>query len=487
MSLSLSSPFVAVGGEVTFSWASSHASVCQGTQGIAGALPPQGSMVLAPKVVGDAVYAMSCTGAGGETSSRVSLTVDVAESWPSYVATPQVLSELSDRFDGTSGRFHDPSYVSFLQEYKPFGDYLNWGVWRRFTNDGEVVIHASGLPQVRDGDKLYWNTVTLSHFGLTMYGRLIAGDEAARAPFFTAVDKLLELQAPNGAFPYPSRQHRQTTLPDGWVSAMAQGNALSVFARALQLKNDPRYRRAGELTFANLMTPVGEGGARTTMAALDPSLGRYIFFPEYPGNPIDYTLNGYMYALLGVYDWSHSESTSQVQAAQAFKDGMRTLDKILPLHDVEGYSTYDLAHLVLKIPPYVAPDYLGIHVHLLHALNSVSPSATLQTYERKWAAKIDSMNALLKFTTIRVDDQSAKVGQPVNIQLDSAGGQGGTKLYSLSVKFNNEWTRVLPYAPSSRMTWTPQQPGTYDLGFFVKDQASPRDWDNFRYQTVVVR
>lgn len=433
------------------------------------------------------VYAMSCSGKGGELSRAVSLTVDAPENWPTYVATPQVIDELYDRFEGTSGRFHDPSYVSYLQQYKPFGDYLNWGVWRKFTDDGEVVIHASGLPQVRDGDKLYWNTVTLSHFGLTMYGRLLAGDETARAPFFAAVDKLLELQSSNGGFPYPSRQHRQTTLPDGWVSAMAQGNALSVFARAVQLKNDERYRRAGELAFANLMTPVSAGGSRTSMATLDPSLLRYIFFPEYPANPIDYTLNGYMYALLGVYDWSMSESGSKAQAAQAFKDGMRTLDKLLPLHDVDGYSTYDLAHLVLKVPPYVAPDYLGIHVHLLHALNSVAPSDVLQKYEKKWAAKIDSMNALLKFTSISVSPQDAQVGKPVSIQLASAGGLGGVKLYSLSVKFKNEWSTAVSYAPSNRLTWSPQEPGTYDLGFFVKDQGSTRDWDNFRYQTIIVR
>lgn len=487
MSLALSVPRVTAGEEVTLSWQSRNASGCRGTQGILGAHPAHGSVRLAPKVAGDAVYAMSCSGPGGEASGTVSLTVDAPENWPAHVATPQTLKELYDRFEGPSGRFHDPSYVSFLQDYKPSGDYLNYGVWRRFTNDGEVVIHASGLPQVRDGDKLYWNTVTLSHFGLTMHGRLLGGDETARQPFFAAVEKLLELQAPDGGFPYPSRQHRHTTLPDGWVSAMAQGNALSVLARALQLKNDERYRRAGELAFANLMTPVEQGGARTSMAALDPSLSRYIFFPEYPGKPIDYTLNGYMYALLGVYDWSSTASASKARAAEAFREGMRTLDKILPLHDVAGYSTYDLAHLVLKIPPYVAPDYLGIHVHLLHALNSVSPSAVVQAYERKWAAKIDAMNALLKFTTIAVGNENAKVGQPVSITLDSAGGQGGTKLYSLSVKFRNEWTTVVPYSPASSFSWTPQEAGEYDLGFFVKEQGSSHDWDNFRYRTIVVR
>lgn len=487
MSLALSATRVMAGEAVTLSWQSRHASQCVGTQGIVGMQPPEGSMRLMPQAPGDVAYAMSCSGEGGEVSDVVSLTVDAPERWPSYTVTAQVLDALHDQLEGPSGRFHDPSYVSFLQDYKPFGDYLNYGVWRKFTNDGEVVISPSGLPQVRDGDKLYWNTVTLSHFGLTMYGRVLAGDESARQPFFAAVEKMLELQAPTGGFPYPSRQHRQTTLPDGWVSAMAQGNALSVFARALRLKNDERYRRAGDLAFANLMTPVEQGGARTSLATLDPSLARYIFFPEYPAQPIDYTLNGYMYALLGVYDWSSTESASRARAAEAFGQGMRTLEKLLPLHDVQGYSTYDLAHLVLKVPPYVAPDYLGIHVHLLHALNSVAPSPVLQRYERQWAAKIDAMNALLKFTTIAMDDHDVRVGQPVAIRLESAGGQGGVKLYSLAVKFKNEWTTVVPYAPASRFSWTPQEPGEYDLGFFVKDQGSAREWDNFRYRTVVVR
>lgn len=399
---------------------------------------------------------------------------------------PAEVQELNERLAGTSGRYHDTSYQAFMQQYEPFGDYLNWGEWRDFKDDGEIVMHQSGLPQVRDGDMLYWNTVALSHYALTMYGRHLRGDKTAQQAFFAAVDKLLELQREDGGFPYPSRQHRHTTLQDGWVSAMAQGNALSVFARALKLKDDTRYRRAGELTMQNLLTPVDRGGSFTTMADLDPSLSEYVFFPEYPNTPIDYTLNGYMFALLGIYDWSQVVSRNQAEAAKAFSDGMATLDRILPLFDIDGYSAYDLAHIVLKLPPYVAPEYLGIHVYLLHALDSIAPSKVLTHFEGKWQAKVDAMNQMLKFIKIAPSASAGKVGQPLRVELDAAGGTGKQKLYKMEVRVNGLWTPVSEYGEAATLTWTPQAPGSYVLGFYVKNADSKREFDNFRYQAFEV-
>ena len=269
---------------------------------------------------------------------------------------------------------------------------------------------------------------------------------------------------------------------------MAQGNALSVFARAVQIKRDPRYIRAGELAFATFMTPVDKGGALTSMADLDPSLSGYVFFPEYPNKPIDYTLNGYMFALLGVYDWSHVQSTYQNQAKVLFRAGMKTLELILPYYDVAGFSTYDLAHLVLDLPPYVTPDYLGIHVYLLHALNSVAPNNILAGYKQKWAAKIDAMNKLLKFTIIKTDFQSPQpVGKVITIKLDSEGGDGTPKLYKYVLKHKGEWATLATYSEANSFIWTPREPGEYILGFFVKNKGSKKEWDNFRHQTFVVQ
>ena len=236
----------------------------------------------------------------------------------------------------------------------------------------------------------YWNPVILSHFALVHHGRFLRGRTESRAPFFRAADKLIELQLPNGGFPYPARPYRKLKLAEGWISGMAQGNAMSVFYRAMLMSDDPRYKRAGELAFASLMTPTSEGGPATSLADLDPSLSAYLFLAEWPTDPIDYTLNGYMFAMLGLFDWSHVSE----KASAAFKLHMETLEPLLPYHDVDGFSTYDLSHIIFGLGPYIAPPYLGIHVYLLHALASVTNSAVLKQYEMKWAAKIDEMNNL---------------------------------------------------------------------------------------------
>jgi len=402
-----------------------------------------------------------------------------------YRAPENIVTELNERFAGPSGLFHDPSYPEFLADYSATGDYLNWGKIRAFRSDGEIVIHESGLPQVLQDGKPYWNTVTLSHFALTEYGRHLNGDAKALPMLRLAVRKLVELQRFDGGFPYPSRPHRDHTLPDGWVSAMAQGNALSAFTRYLAVEKDDSVERAAGRAFDNLMTPVQDGGASTTMADLDASLSGFVFFPEYPAEPVDYTLNGYMFALLGVYDWSQVDSPSQARAKEAFASGIRTLDRILPLYDIDGFSTYDLAHIVLDAYPSVHPDYLGIHVYLLHALHSVTGNALFKNYETKWAAKIDAMNAKLRITGIEAPAEFS-VGAPAKIRLRASGPGAEPTLYQLSVKSGNEWTVVQLYSPSDTLEWTPPASGDYVLGFFARSDDGS-DWYNFRYRRVTVR
>ena len=321
-----------------------------------------------------------------------------------------------------------------------------------------------------------------------MYGRYINGDISAKQSFFAAVEKLIDLQRTDGGFPYPSRDHWGAALPIGWVSAMAQGQALSVLSRALLLQNDFRYQRAGELAFSNLMTTVASGGAMTSLADLDPSWAGDVFFPEYPDIPDTFTLNGYMFTLLGVLDWANTVSSSKNKASSAFQNGMISLAKILPYYDIGGFSAYDLSHLTLGGSPYVVGPYLGIHVYLLHALNSVAPNNVSRKYEMIWRNKIDEMNKLLKFTSISIGSKSPQpLGAVVKITVDSEGGLGGKKLYKFCVKYKNEWVYLNDYSLNNSITWTPIEKGVYELGYFVKDESSVKDYDNFRHQTFSIQ
>jgi hypothetical protein len=187
-----------------------------------------------------------------------------------------------------------------------------------------------------------------------------------------------------------------------------------------------------------------------------------------------------MFALLGLYDWSH---VSQ-EASVAFKRNMKTLERLLPYHDVDGFSTYDLSHIVLKLDPYVAATpYLGIHVFLLYALHSITGSATLKRYERRWTAKIDELNKPLRITVISsVPSSPQPAGNTITFRLQAEGGSGGQKLYRFGVKKGTEWTFPQPFSPADTFVWTPNEADSYYIGFYAKNADSSREYDNFRYQ-----
>jgi heparosan-N-sulfate-glucuronate 5-epimerase len=407
------------------------------------------------------------------------------ERWPKLRIDPAWLAELHETYDGTSGYFHDESYSAYLQEYTRAGDYLNYGKNRKFVNDGEIVIARDGLPKARVGNVVYDNPVTLSQFALATYGRHLNKAPGALGMFTTTVEKLISMQAGNGGLPYAvDLPYRDQVLKRGWISAMAQGQALSVFARALHM--DPghhRYREAGDKAFKNLMTPVSKGGGLTDLGDLDPSLSGFPYFAEYPLKPNSFTLNGFMFTLLGLYDWSQFDP----DAAAAFESGLLTLERVLPYHDLEGYSTYDLVHMVENQKPYVPMPYEGIHVYLLHALNSVSPRPIMLAYENKWRAKIDQMNALLKIVTIgqsRTSPQSASV--PIIFTVATAGGPAAAKrLYRLGIKSGNEWT-LQEWSEDPVLRWVPSKPGNYVIGLYAKAAGSPEKWDSFRHLPFLI-
>lgn len=395
--------------------------------------------------------------------------------WPAVVAKPEWVSELNERFAGRSGIFHDDSYKLFLRDYTPDGDYLGWSQ-RVFQNDAELAIMPDGLPKVRDepNGPLYWNAVTLCHYALSKHG---AGDYKS---FLVAADKLRDIQSQDGGFPYPRRPYRDLVLADGWVSAMAQGQALSVFYRAHLVTKDEAYIEAGERAFSKLMQPIGQGGCKTSMKDFSPSLSGYLFFPEYPTKPVDYTLNGFMFCMLGLYDWSKINQAS----GEAFQETVHTLKRVLPYHDIDGFSTYDLSHYVFGLLPYVAPSYLGIHVYLLRALSSVAGG--FGDYERRWAEKIDAMNIPLRITTIEYP-ATIEVGNSVAVTLDCRGGTGAPALYKFAIKSGNDWSLIRDYSAEKTCIWTPEKAGEYILGFYAKNTDSALGYDNFRYAPLSVR
>jgi heparosan-N-sulfate-glucuronate 5-epimerase len=203
-------------------------------------------------------------------------------------------------------------------------------------------------------------------------------------------DRLIELMNENGGLEYSfSWQYYigPQTLQPGWVSGMAQGIALSAFARAYQVTCDEKYLAAGRRALKNLLLPYDRGGSGADLRGIDPSLAGYVWYEEYPNakGPA-YTLNGFMYTLIGLHDFSLVDPASG--AGHAFSQGVRSLTKVLPYYDFDGFSAYDLGPLVHGSRPNISARYHGVHLTLLSALYAITGESVLDVWSERWFATV---------------------------------------------------------------------------------------------------
>jgi hypothetical protein len=277
-----------------------------------------------------------------------------------------------------------------VQKYTPDGDYLNYSKTTFHRPSDRMKLDDNGFPMIKYGRQFYYNPVVILEYALAMYDR-------DPAKFLPAVEKALKMQSADGAFRYPYAYRHyimKTDFEPGWVSGMAQGQSLSVYARAYARTKDQKWLAAGNsaLRFLQVKMPAGP---MTDLSALDPSLAHYIFFAEYPTKPTVYTLNGYMFTLFGLYDWWKVAGSEE--AGKLFRSGIDTLKVILPYYDIGTFSTYDLGYITHadpkdpeKIKPHVNAGYHSIHIAQLMALYSVTNDKDLKEYADKWLSYVSA-------------------------------------------------------------------------------------------------
>ena len=270
----------------------------------------------------------------------------------------------------------------YRQPYDPAGDYLGFST---LTWDEKVnrTFDDAGLPMMKYNKAFEYNPITIAQFALSAHG---TGDEAR---FLQAARFLRDnLEGEDGAFRFDYRyRHYLGVLEPGWTSAMAQGEALSVFSRAYRLDKDQRWLTAGSRALTFLLSE--KNGLMPSLAPLDKTLADHRFFSEWPITPADFTLNGGMFTMLGLYDWTTLglEDVSGKQAAAAWHESLETLVALLPYYDMGRITAYDLTYLTYPHrEPHIVPKYHGVHGYLLYALVGITGDPRLKAWLDRWDA-----------------------------------------------------------------------------------------------------
>ena len=112
------------------------------------------------------------------------------------------------------------------------------------------------------------------------------------------------------------------------------GQAISGLCRAFQLTNDPKYMEACKSALRTFDHEIAEGGVRFVDEK------GYVWYEEVAVNPPAHILNGFIFALFGIYDYYRV--TKDTHALSLFNQGIRTLKDKLHLYDTGGIIRYDL-------------------------------------------------------------------------------------------------------------------------------------------------
>jgi len=201
--------------------------------------------------------------------------------------------------------------------------------------------------------------------------------------FYYAADWLVRHQDASGGWKIMvsrSVAEGQLALDPGWYSAMAQGQAMSLLVRAHARSGRHKYLDAAVRALALFDVRSADGGIVARF------MDNYVWYEEYPTIPPCFVLNGFMYALIGLYDVAATAppGEGQLTAMRLYSSGIASLRGMLPLFDTGSGTVYDLRHLTLggaTAPNRARWDYHATHVNQLLLLSLLLRNGSVATDE----------------------------------------------------------------------------------------------------------
>lgn len=261
---------------------------------------------------------------------------------------------------------------------------------------GEYRFDGDGIPQVNYGRATGWqyNAITVAQYGLdrltkwTRTGQEILLEETRQAGDWL-VEHCEEYRRGVGAWVY--RYDLPFYGPKApWISAMAQGEAISLLLRLWLVEGKESYLRTARRAFAAFRLSIERGGIVATFPDGTP------VFEEFPTTPPPHVLNGHIFALLGVYDFWRATGDSLAQSL--FQQAVVGLQTNLCRYDIGWWTLYDL-HPTRRL---ASRMYHRIHVRLMEVLFALTGERAFQEWAARWRRYLDDPRIKVRWTAAKV-------------------------------------------------------------------------------------
>ena len=163
-------------------------------------------------------------------------------------------------------------------------------------------------------------------------------------------------------------------LKTPWLSALAQGEAISVLTRANHITSDNKYLNIAEKALLPFTASVRDGGLVNEFEG-------NIIFEEYPSPTRTVgVLNGFIFSLFGLYDLVLS--TQSPKAQSLFRKGINSLVNLLKYYDIQYWTRYYLFDFPNKYSS--SFTYHRIVTEQIKALYLITGIEIFETYYIRW-------------------------------------------------------------------------------------------------------
>jgi len=148
-------------------------------------------------------------------------------------------------------------------------------------------------------------------------------------------DWLVNNQEPDGAWRIEHKNPSYDDLPLPWASGMAQGLAISSLLRAYMHTNDNKYLETAKKACDFLELGIKNHGVKRYFSKNNI---KGFIYEEYPRKELNGVLNGYISAIIAIYELSCIDKNYKKQ----LDNNIFNLKIILPLYDLGYWSYYAL-------------------------------------------------------------------------------------------------------------------------------------------------
>ena len=259
-------------------------------------------------------------------------------------------------------------YIDMREKVKSYPKQMRDGIPLRNQNGGGLQLLPVTITQMALGHYENW---------------LIDKDDDRLQRFMKCADWLVEH---HGACPGKMDgwsyffNHERLGIKAPFISAMGQGQGISVLCRAHHVTGDEKYLSVAKSALDPFFADVSDGGVTARLS------NGGIYYEEYPCQPFSHILNGHIFALWGLYDYAVYMKDQSVE--QMFWEGANTLKEFLPRYDIGFWSRYGLyPHPYTNV---ASPFYHELHIAQLAAMHALTGIEEFRAFSQRWDQQFEN-------------------------------------------------------------------------------------------------